>query len=198
MTIRGLSLNGALSASSDAGIRYLQGASLTVEDVDVRGVRGAAPDGYGIIVNNTTGTTKLTVINSVFVNNGDGPIGGAGGGGIQIAPIGSGNAQASIENSQFINNTVGVRADASGTTGAIDVTASRTIASRGTFHGFRHDRRCNRESENVPRRRRRVGQRRRRDSRRQSERKCANWPIDGQSQWRWDHGRQGRSPSLLW
>lgn len=135
VAIRGLSINGAPPSSPGInGIRYLQGASLTVEDVDIRGFRGAAPNGHGIIVNNTSATAKLTVINSVIVNNGNGPAGS--GGGIQIAPSGSGGAVVSIDNTQLINNTVGVRADASATTGAIDVTISRTMAARGAFHGF--------------------------------------------------------------
>jgi hypothetical protein len=133
--IRGLSINGGTPISPGVnGIRFLQGAALTVEDVDIRGFRGASPNGYGLIVNNTAGTAKLTVINSVIVNNGVGTAGS--GGGIQIAPSGSGSAVVSIDNTQLINNTVGVRADASATTGAIDVTISRTMAARGAFHGF--------------------------------------------------------------
>lgn len=58
------------------------------------------------------------------------------GGGIQIAPTGSGSAEVVIDNSRFVANTVGIRADSTGTTGALNVSISNTTASHSPFHGF--------------------------------------------------------------
>jgi len=133
VTIRGLSINAAYTTTGN-GIRYIQGASLSVEDVDIRNFGGGGTNGHGIKVENASGTAKLTVVNSLIVNNGNGA--GGGGGGIQIAPTGTGSAEVSIDNTQLTGNTVGVRADASATSGTIDVAISRSIATRAAFHGF--------------------------------------------------------------
>lgn len=131
VTLRGLSFQSAYTTTGN-GIRFLQGASLTVEDVDIRNFAGTGTQGNGIKIENSAGIAELSVINSVIVNNGS----GTGGAGIQIAPTGSGGAKVSIDNTQLMSNTVGVRADASATTGTIDVAISRSVATRASFHGF--------------------------------------------------------------
>jgi hypothetical protein len=131
VTLRGLSFQSAYTTTGN-GIRFIQGASLTVEDVDIRNFAGTGSNGMGIKIENNAGTAEISVINSVIVNNGS----GTGGAGIQIAPTGSGSAKVSIDNTYLASNTVGVRADATGTPGTIDVTISRSVATRASFHGF--------------------------------------------------------------
>ena len=73
-------------------MRFLQGASLIVEDCVIRDFTAAAPNGNGIVVNNTSLTAEIHVLNSNITGNGA----GAGGAGIQIAPTGTGAARSLI------------------------------------------------------------------------------------------------------
>lgn len=133
VVLRGLSINGAPVGSPGInGIRFLQGASLTVEDCIIGNFKGASPNGHGILVNNTSLTVELNVSNTVIKGNGIGTTGG----GIQIAPTGSGGAKVVIDNVLATDNTVGIRADTSASTGAVEVSISDTTASQAPFHGF--------------------------------------------------------------
>jgi hypothetical protein len=133
VVLRGLSINGGTPALPGVnGIRFLQGASLIVEDCIITNFRAASPNGHGILVNNTSGTVELTVTNTVIANNGTGTAGG----GIQIAPITTGGAKVVIDNVQAHNNIVNIRADTSTTSGGVEVSISNTVASQAPFHGF--------------------------------------------------------------
>lgn len=133
VVLRGLEIAGNPPALPGVnGIRFLQGASLIVEDCVIRDFGSAAPNGNGIIVNNTSLIAEIHVINSNITGNGN----GTGGTGIQIAPTGTGGAKVTITNSIFSNNTVGMRADSAATTGAIDVAIADTTAAGAPFHGF--------------------------------------------------------------
>jgi len=128
VVLRGLSINGAGTTPGLNGIRFIKGTSLTVEDVDIQNSRS----GNGIHIENTNSHVRVAIINTVIVNNGNNAIGA----GIQINPKGSGSADVSIDNTQFLGNSVGMRADASDTTGAIDVVVSDSAAKHNRFHGF--------------------------------------------------------------
>jgi hypothetical protein len=132
VVLRGLDIDGSPPTLPGVnGIRFLQGASLIVEDCVIRDFTGAAPNGYGILVNNTSLIAKIYVINSNITGNGS----GLGGAGMQIVPSGTGGASVIIRNSAFLNNTIGVRANTAATTGTVNVTATDTTAA-GAFHGF--------------------------------------------------------------
>lgn len=133
VVLRGLDIDGSPPTSPGLnGIRFIQGASLIVEDCVIRDFNGTAPNGNGILVNNTSLVAEIHIINSNITGNGTG-INGAG---IQIAPTGTGAARVTIRDSVFSNNIVGVRADSAATTGAIDVAVTDTTAAGATFHGF--------------------------------------------------------------
>lgn len=133
VVLRGLDIDGgSTSLPGVNGIRFLQGASLIVEDSIIRDFTAAAPNGNGIIVNNTALVAEIHVINSNISGNGN----GTGGAGIQIIPSGTGGARVTVTNSHLTNNTVGIRADSAVTSGAIDVTIADTKASGAPFHGF--------------------------------------------------------------
>jgi len=133
VVLRGLNINGApVTSPGINGIRFLQGASLTVEDCIIQNFKAAAPNGHGILVNNTSTTVELTVTDTIIQANGT----GTSGGGIQIAPTGTGGARVVIDGSEATNNIVGIRADSSATSGAIEVSISNTVASQAPFHGF--------------------------------------------------------------
>ncbi|ATY34310.1 right-handed parallel beta-helix repeat-containing protein [Sphingomonas psychrotolerans] len=113
--IRGLDINGAPPTSPGLnGIRFLAGASLTVENTVIRGSTGAAPNGFGILFA-PSGNAKLVVSNSTISNNGA----ASSGGGILVQPTGSGSARVEVISSRIINNlNQGIRVDTSGNSGA--------------------------------------------------------------------------------
>ncbi|WP_102959144.1 hypothetical protein [Mangrovicella endophytica] len=133
VVLRGISINGApVTAPGLNGIRYLQANSVLVDRVTINGFKGDAPNGFGVFVNNSTGTARLTLANSTITNNGS----STNGAGLQIAPTGSAAAQVTVANTVFSNNVVGVRADSSGTTGDVDVSIRNSSTSDAPFHGF--------------------------------------------------------------
>lgn len=133
VVLRGLDIDGGSPTSPGInGIRFVQGASLVVEDCTIRDFDAAAPNGNGILVNNTSLIAEIQVSNSHITGNGT----GTGGAGIQVAPTGTGGANVTVTNSVFSNNTVGIRADSAGTSGAIDVAVSDTTAAGAPYHGF--------------------------------------------------------------
>jgi hypothetical protein len=133
VVLRGLDIDGSPPTSPGInGIRFLQGASLIVEDCVIRDFGAAAPNGNGILVNNTSLVSEIHVVNSNITGNGN----GTGGAGIQIAPTGTGGARVTITNSVLSNNVVGIRADSATTTGAINVTVTDTTATGAPYHGF--------------------------------------------------------------
>ena len=133
VVLRGLDIDGSPATSPGVnGIRFLQGASLIVEDCVIRDFNAVSPNGNGILVNNTSLVADIHVINSNITGNGA----GTGGAGIQITPSGTGSARVTINNSVLSNNVTGVRADSAATTGAIDVAVTDTTTSGATFHGF--------------------------------------------------------------
>jgi hypothetical protein len=133
VVLRGLDIDGSPATTPGVnGIRFLQGASLIVEDCVIRDFNAVAPNGNGILVNNTSLVADIHVINSNITGNGA----GTGGAGIQIAPSGTGSAKVTIRNSVFSNNVTGVRADSAATTGTIDVAVADTTVAGAPFHGL--------------------------------------------------------------
>ncbi len=98
--LRNLSLDGANTGLN--GIRFIAGGTLVVDNVRISGNTAAAPNGLGILFA-PSGTSKLTVTDSIINNNS--------GGGIQIVPGAGGFARVSIDNTRLLNNLYGLRAD---------------------------------------------------------------------------------------
>lgn len=133
VVLRGLEIDGGSDGSPGLnGIRFVQGASLVVEDSTIRDFKSGAGNGYGIVVLNPSTLAKVTVVRSMITGNGLGTAGG----GIQIAPTGSGSVDLTVIDSVLADNTVGLRVDSASTTGRIHVAASRTTASGAPYHGF--------------------------------------------------------------
>ncbi|HWU69936.1 MAG TPA: hypothetical protein VN017_01085 [Pseudoxanthomonas sp.] len=133
VVLRGLDIDGSPSTAPGLnGIRFLQGASLIVEDCVIRDFDGAAPNGNGIVVANSSLTPIIHVSNTYITGNGAGTAGA----GIQVAPTGTGGARVTVTSTVFSNNTIGIRADSAGTSGAIDVDVTDSTAAGASFHGF--------------------------------------------------------------
>lgn len=112
--LRGLDINGGTpSAAGLNGVRFLNGASLTIEDTVIRNSVSASPGGNGVAFQ-PAGAARLTIRNTTISNNG---AAGAGSG-ILIQPSGTGSAQVTIDNVQIVQNAgVGVLITTNGNTG---------------------------------------------------------------------------------
>jgi hypothetical protein len=131
VVLRGLEINGGPpNLPGVNGVRYLQGASLTIEDCTIYNNLAAAPNGHGIIVNNTSGAARLVVVNTVINNNG--AVGS--GGGIGILATGTATVVATLQGVHLVNNpNAGLRIDTSGNTGTgIIVSVSNSTISGST------------------------------------------------------------------
>jgi hypothetical protein len=132
VNLRGLTINGAPPTLPGAmGIRVLQPASLTVENVRIQNFNAGSPNGIGISVSNSTGTVTLNVINTVITGSGTASSGAA----INIAPTGTGAAVANINNVDMGNNFRGILDSATGTSagsGTLMITNSRIFRSADT------------------------------------------------------------------
>lgn len=118
VTLRGLEINGGPpNLPGVNGIRFLQGNRLSVEDCTIYNFLGAAPNGFGIILNNTSTTVQLDVRNTVIRNNGT----AVSGGGIAVIPTGTGAARVTLNNVQISGHFRGIDVNTAGTTAAAGV-----------------------------------------------------------------------------
>lgn len=96
------------------GIRFVQGAALHVENVAIRGFRGASsPTGIEFA---PSGTAKLFVHNVTINNCGSGT---AAGGGIIVKPTGAGSKNILLDNVRVENCSRGLVFDGAGNTGTM-------------------------------------------------------------------------------
>jgi hypothetical protein len=122
VTLRGLSLNGGPpNLPGVNGVRFLQGARVNIEDSVIFNFLGASPNGFGIIINNTSTTVRLNVINTVIRNNG----GAGSGGGIRISPTGTGGAIVTLTGVSITSNSnTGVDVNTTGNAGSAGITVT--------------------------------------------------------------------------
>jgi hypothetical protein len=133
IVLRGLAIDGSPPSSPGLnGVRFLAGGSLTIENCNIRDFLGAAPNGNGVLVSNSTGVPEINIINTVISGNGA----AATGSGVLIAPSGTGAARVTVANSSLVNNTIGFTADTTATTGFINVTISDSQVIGSTSHGI--------------------------------------------------------------
>ena len=113
VTLRGLEINGGPpNLPGVNGIRYLQAARLNIEDSTIFNFLGAAPNGNGIIVNNTSGIARLFIRNTVIRNNGT----ATSGAGIRVIPTGAAQVQLSLNNVDITGHFRGIDVNSTGTT----------------------------------------------------------------------------------
>jgi hypothetical protein len=94
--LSGIDLHGGTTGLN--GVRYIAGGSLTIENSRIRGFN--AVNGQGVLFAPTTGTPRLTIIDTTIASNGN----AASGGGVLIAPSGAGVATATLRNVNVVNN----------------------------------------------------------------------------------------------
>jgi nitrous oxidase accessory protein NosD len=130
--IRNLSLNGMGVGLN--GILFLNGAALFVENCAIANYNGGAVgNGIGIKFAPPNGITAgLYVTDSTITGNGR----TSDGGGIVIQPTGTGAARVTIERTLVENNTYGIFANGTGSTGTIAVQIRDSVAAESKFHGI--------------------------------------------------------------
>lgn len=129
VTLKGLDFEG-LGAGLN-GIRFIGGGVLHVHKVQIRGFRGS--NGNGIDFEPNTGTAELYVADSYITDNGSSGTTA----GILIKPTANASAFVSINRTQLENNSAGIRADSSATTGTIRGVVRDSVASGSNgFNGI--------------------------------------------------------------
>ncbi|WP_183095920.1 hypothetical protein [Nocardioides stalactiti] len=114
VVLRGLDIDGLGSTTS--GIRFIQGASLHVEDTTINNVTGAGIDF------NPTGFTSHLVVDRVRITEAY----GAGAIGIWVRPNG-GNSSAVITDSSVATTAIGVQVNAGGKVAVVGSTISKCV-----------------------------------------------------------------------
>ena len=93
VTLRNITINGAGTGIN--GIRFLQGASLTLDRVDIFGFKNNSTS-RAMDIEPTNAGAEVVIRNSMFFNNSQG---------VEFLPPVGGSARGSIENAIFANNT---------------------------------------------------------------------------------------------
>jgi hypothetical protein len=130
--LRNLTIQGTATAVAGEAISFVLGAALYVENCAVYGWQ-AGGNGVGIRFAPANGVTaKLHVTDSIIGNNGL----ASSGGGIAIAPAGSGSARVVIERTRVEGNTYGIFAVGTGSTGVIIVHVRDSVVANNVFDGI--------------------------------------------------------------
>ncbi|WP_207774705.1 hypothetical protein [Sphingosinicella sp. YJ22] len=119
--LRGLSINGAGTTAGLNGVRFISGASLTLEDVFIQNQRNGATS-HGVSIQPTT-AMRFHAENVTIVN---------GTGGILLNPtVAGGSISAAIENVRVLNNTGnGIRVENLLSTVGVTLVVERSLISR--------------------------------------------------------------------
>lgn len=126
--IRNLSINGA--GTGLVGIRFIQGDVLHVENCVIFGFRAGSAFGIQIA---PSAASEAYITDTVVNDNGI----AATGAGIQVQPTGTGTAKVVINRVEAHNNTVGIRGDSTGSTGAgIVINVRDSVAAGSTNAGI--------------------------------------------------------------
>jgi hypothetical protein len=131
VVLRGLSIEGV--GTGQSGVNILAAGSVRIEDSHIYGFRSNTAAGIRVA---TTAATELNVINTTVSDNG---IGTTTGGGIVVAPTGAaGSATVGLENVRATNNSVGIVANAAGSTNAtgVRVTVANSLVSGNAGRGI--------------------------------------------------------------
>jgi hypothetical protein len=127
VSLIGLDIEG-LGTSLD-GVRFIQNGILHVSKTVIRGFRGANGNGINFI---PSGAGSLSVSDSLITDNG----GTGTTAGINVRPSGTGAANVSINRVQVENNTQGILADGTNSTGGVNVAVSNSAVHANSSNGI--------------------------------------------------------------
>ena len=140
VVIRGLVFEGLAGlGNSPAGIKFLAGKTLIVENTNIRDFTGGSPNGYGVqfVPSTSSQTFNLVLENDTISSNGSGAVGSGNGGGLFVQPSGnSAVVNVVIDHTRLVSNNAGLRADTTiGTSNSISLTLSNSVVSENTNGG---------------------------------------------------------------
>jgi hypothetical protein len=128
--IHGIIIDGGNGLTSPAGIRFLNGGELHVENCVIRNFQLASA-GFGIHFT-PTNPANLYVSDTVIVHN----INGTNGGGIHIVPNTPGGVLAMLNRVQMYNNGFGVKLNGTTSTGRIRLHMRDSTAAQNATNGI--------------------------------------------------------------
>ena len=127
--LRGLTIQGGILGLN--GVRFLSGKRLTLENCYISGNNN--PEASGVLVAPSSGLLTLVMSDTHVVDNGNASQ--VSGGGVLLPPSDSGSVQAVLSNVTSTGNIVGLRADASQTSGVVRVSITDSTFSGNTNGG---------------------------------------------------------------
>jgi hypothetical protein len=139
VVVRGLQINGGpVGSNSLAGVKFIAGRGLLIENCSISNFTGPSPNGYGVQF--TPGASQgfgLSILNSTITTNGVGITGAGSGGGVLVAPTGgfAANVAVVLDHVRIMGNNAGVRVDNTGGTGGISVTMTGSEVSANANGG---------------------------------------------------------------
>jgi hypothetical protein len=140
VVLRGLVIDGGPpGANSLAGVKFLAGKTLVIENTAIRNFTGGSPNGYGVqfVPSTSSQTFNLVLENDAISNNGTGGVGAGTGGGVFVQPAGSSAIiNVVIDHTRLVGNNAGLRADTTlGATNSISVALSNSVVSENVNGG---------------------------------------------------------------
>jgi hypothetical protein len=135
--LRGLQIDGGPAGSNSlAGVKFIAGKVLEIQNCTIRNFTGGSPNGYGVSFT-PNGAGELDISDTTITTNGQAGGGVAVGGGIFIAPTGTPAVKFTIVRTNVYNNTNGIRIDLSGAAGGqVNGTIENTVISTSLYHGL--------------------------------------------------------------
>jgi len=127
--LRHISMQGNFGAS--AGINFINGAVLYVENCMINNFNGGA--GQGIRFAPPTGVNAYLFVSDSFITNNGLP---STGGGIVIQPEGTGTARVMLDRVRVEGNTFGIAVDGTGSSAGINLTISDSVTAGNLNDGI--------------------------------------------------------------
>ena len=134
--LRGLQIDGGpVGSNSLAGVKFLAGRALEIQNCTIRNFTGGSPNGFGVSFTPVAGTGSvtqtLTITDSTITTNGAGSGGSGTGAALSVAPTGNGNVNVNLDRLLVFNNAQGVTFNSTGMSGG-QITATVANSTFGS------------------------------------------------------------------
>jgi hypothetical protein len=134
--LRGLQIDGGpIGSNSLAGVKFLAGRALEIQNCTIRNFTGGSPNGFGVSFTPVAGTGSviqtLTITDSTITTNGAGTGGSGTGAALSVAPTGNGNVNVNLDRLLVFNNAQGVTFNSTGMSGG-QITATVANSTFGS------------------------------------------------------------------
>jgi hypothetical protein len=132
--LRGLQIDGGpIGSNSLAGVKFLAGRALEIQNCTIRNFTGGSPNGFGVSFTPVAGATTetLTITDSTITTNGAGSGASGTGAALSVAPTGNGNVNVNLDRLLVFNNAQGVTFNSTGMSGG-QITATVANSTFGS------------------------------------------------------------------